>query len=432
MPAALRLLPLLLFVCAGSTLAQNALRLDNGGDLLLTLNDPTVGSDPLAGDFSGDFYWKVYPATALQTPSGELELMGIDYSVFDQDWDLDGATLWASMVTVGVLSQDLGGGGSTQAPGTIEPRFADPASVFFPEVSNPGLGNRLGDGQCPPPGELAGWQVSETFIDTATGQPTPLITLVADGATDYVYTAFYPADQSTTVGGVNCGGGGNATLQFFVSADAPGAPEGGENIPDVLGSFTSPYGGRHFGDPDGGTFQFYVAQPYDRSAELAWTFEHPIINLIVDAGIDSFGPERGLAALEVPLGLEADGTPAGTQARIGFEIRADDAVPGLEVAIGFATTEPPLGLPIPVFGAELLLDPTGGIFWASLNTWGIPPIVNGPDGAKLATSPLVPVTPSVQLLDLPLWFQGFVVNLVGETARETQVARIVFRANRYL
>lgn len=414
---------------AAAQVSHNRVQLDNGGETVIWLNDPFVGSDPTRGDWTGDYFWKVLPADVLRTGDGVASLTGIEYYVFDQDWDLDDATLWAYALTEGVKSEDLGGGGSGFSPGNIEPWMADPSALLVPGIENAGLGNPLGAGQCPPGDSIAGWLITETFEDTD-GALIPIKELIADGAHDYVYSAFFPDGQSATFGGANCGGGGNATFQYYVSTDTFEVPDGGENIPDVLGTGYSAYGGRHFGDPQGGGFHFPVANSFDRGAQLAFHFDRPTLNVVVDAGLDGHGPERGLASLHVPLGLDAAGLPAGTQCSLGWEIYSADALgKGDRLAMAAATFMQPLGTAVPFFGGStLLLNSVDPVFLSSLLSWGFPAFQD--EGSEsVARSGLIPIQAEPAFLGTAIWMQGFELDLGSESLEDTQVWKLVLRPN---
>ncbi len=403
---------------AFAQLAQNRIQLDNGGDSVIWLNDPFVGTDPVEGDWTGDYFWKVFPSSVLRTADGTASLTGIEYYVFDQDWDFDDATLWAYAITEGVLSQDLGGGGSGFNPGNIEPWMEDPGALVVPGLESSGLGNPLGAGQCPPGDSIAGWLITETFEDLS-GEVIPITELIADGTRDYVYSAFFPDGQSATFGGVNCGGGGNATFQYNVSLDGPNAPEGGENAPDVLGTGYNAYGGRHFGDPQGGAFHFPVAHAFDRAAQVAFLFGHPTINVRVDAGLDGHGPEHGLAAMHAPIGLDAGGLPTGNQCFLGWELYST-STSQTRLAMAGVTFLDPLEVGVPVLGASVLLNTADTIFMSSLAAWGFPGFeAEGDD--SVARSKLLGITPAPAFLSARVWLQGYEIDLESESLRETQL-----------
>lgn len=415
----------------------NRLQLDNGGDVFVSLSNPTVGSDPPMGDYSGDLYTKVYPKEVLLHPKGTMSVTGIQYSVFDTDWDLDDADLWSWALTVGVESSDTVGGGSGVNPGNIEPLFTDPLAVILPEVPGVGLGNPLGFGNCPPANEIAGWDVVETFLDM-NGQPVDILELVADGTTDYVFTHFAPDGHELFSGGANCGPG-NATLSYLLSTDFksfPFASFDGENQPDFLGTGYSAFGGER----QGGSADF-APNGVDETPVVRFFFDEPTLSACPNAGTGT-GIEHGLAGMNLPIGVDSGGVPTGASATVGWRMYSDSANPGtpganaLRVGAVFGTIGAPL--PAPGFdlnGACFMMNPSDILFVDSFIAWGLlffEGVDSDSDGDvdyTIYESAQAPVKGSLALIDLTIYVQGLDLQTVSLAGESTQVWQLVLRAS---
>jgi len=412
----------------------NRIQLDNGGDFLVFLNEPTVGCDPVSGDYDGDLYTKVIPKQVLRHAKGTMDLNAISYLLFDQDWDQDDATLWAYSLSIGVDSGDVGGSGTN--PGNIEPDFTDPNLIVVPEMPSVGLGNPLGFGNCPTPGELAGWEITETFVDPNTGQPIPLQVLTADGTTDYVFTHFFPDNQSFFNGGLSCASNGNMSLSFFESDDFCCNLGEGENQTDWLGTGYSAYGATR---RSGAAF---IAENTNQTAQVRFFFQEPTLNMYVDTGLDGGLEEMGLAGLNLPLGVDGLGVPTGDTARLGLRLYSDNAAPSSpgaspdHVGLVWATIGAPLAAPgAPIFGTCLMLNPADPIFGSSGEGWGFA-FFNGfdndadPDVDETYFTTFMPtLSPSIDLVGVTLHAQGFDFLASPLQAESTQVVSFTLRAN---
>lgn len=327
----------------------NRLVLSNGPDILWFINDPYIGSDPANGNYSGDFYWKVYPKEATRTCEGAATLWGVEMNLFDLDWT-NSAPLWAYQIT-------------TASPGTdlnLEPLLSTSApGVFVPEIPNSGFTQPLFF-DCPPdlplhPGYLSGWLLHDLFADTATGSLIPLMQASdalsadyfrADGTVDWAFVHFYPGDKQTDGGQShsalnNCGDEGTASFQWAGSANLGGGWKGGEN----QASATLRPDGNHTGGTQAGSVSRYggfqsglgngpanglIPDLQDYGSDLAFLFDGMQLNLAVNTQYAMYGviePEIGLAGLQLPIGWstetnapslkDADTIPGATAVTLG-------------------------------------------------------------------------------------------------------------------
>ncbi len=323
---------------AGATFGQqdlNRVQLDNGGDILWFINDPYVGSDPGNGNFGGDYYWKVFPGAALQRCSGADTLWGVQFSLFDDDWT-DGSVLWSYLIQGATSGTDL----------VLAPVLDVTApGVLVPIALNSGFG-APGGGDCPPPGYVSGWIITETFFDTD-GNAVPLLQatdpaagdyFACDGSVDWTFTHFYPGNAESTagVGGGQsptqpnpnaCGGAGSSTFQWLGSTDGVGPfGDGGENAgPMSQTNDGNPFSGLtvpgdrsiYCGLQAGGvTPSGSIPESQDGGAELAWFTQGMQLNLAVDTRYPVVGviaPQTSTAGLSTPFGWDTStGAPAVT------------------------------------------------------------------------------------------------------------------------
>ncbi len=418
---------------AGSTSAQdlNPLPLNNGGEGFLILQDPFVGSDPANGDFSGDLFYKVWPASSLQRCAGVATLNGVEWSVADSDWT-DDTTLSAYLL---VEAFDNGSG-------ELEPDFSDPngTGVLVPEfvgsLANP---TGLPLPPCPPPGFISSYTVRETFVDTATGLPVPLTTLAADGQANWSLSFFFPDGGSVSTPAVNgCGTAGNAAFPWLASTDQFNAI-GGENQLDFLGSGNSAYGGIQLG----GTPGFIKLVPTD-SSELSLLFEEAVLTMRVDVDQEGGTPfiETGLAGLNPAIGIDSSGVPTGTSPQIGIQVNDVAALTGLNVGVAFLNIGTPAidttgCVDVPGVLENLGLSLSDPILTLATGLFGIKPFAPGGtdfDGDTIGDdgvyeSDLIPVSPSPGLVGAEIKVQAFTANAVTGAAVGTNLARFTFRAN---
>lgn len=388
--------------------ALNRMDLDNGGDRAEFLNDPSFGSDPLAGDYSGDLYWKVFPAHAIERASGAAILWGTEQHLFDLDWS-DFSVIWAYQITPSFTGTDQ----------AIRPILSPGApGVFVPQIPNSGL-TAPGPEVCPKPGYVGGWILSDVFADTATGSLIPLMQSTqpgepdyfrADGTVDWSFVHFFPGDQSVTHPSPNgCGGEGNATLQWFASTDVR-LQDGGENQGPATLQFDqqgglepgdrSRYGGIQFGGP-GGPSSPLLPEFQLRGADLSFFMQGPRKQSPFGQSLHGSGPtlsvatrtqyfvngalslDVGLAGLEVPIGWNLEdmepalkdgdfGNPGSTPVTVGV-VLYDQTAKTDGSHIGLASANVDLqgsaqdllidsGFCFPALGGGFCLNPTNSIF----------------------------------------------------------------------
>lgn len=416
-----------LAVCAGATTAQdlNRLNLHNETDVLWFVNAPFVGLPVTNFDPTGDLYWKAFPGNVLQRCSGSANLMGIEAVAFDTDF-FSSETLWAYTVTTG----------STGTDGTILPTQSG-QGVFVPGTST--TGTIFGSAGCAKPGYLSGWIYTETFVDTATSLPTPLIDLTTDGVTDWVFTHYFPApgiaDQDLLAGPINsCGSTGDVTLQWGGSTDGFGAGNGGENQPDWTGFGNNIYGGFNIGGA--GTFS-PIPDGIDDGAELGWFFDEPTMTARVDTdnGDGFAGPETGTAALNTALQISSGGIPAGGTTTIGAQIfdAASDST-GLAISLWGLNIGPTLldlGIGcLDLAGAPLAVNPADPAFSIALTALGLNGYALDANGENTSLSNQVPAGTGASWQNLQLAWQGFSISLVTSAATgSSQVFKQTLRFN---
>jgi hypothetical protein len=425
-------------VCASLSSAQdlNRLQLDNGLDVLWFVNAPFTGAPVSNFDPTGDLYWKAFSDDVLQRCSGTSTLQGIEAVVFDTDF-FSSEVLWAYTITTGTDGTDQ----------TILPTQSG-AGVFVPGTST--TGTIFGSAGCAAPGYVSGWIYSETFLNTASGLPTPLLSLTSDGETDWVFTHYFPApgiaDENITSGPINsCGSTGDGTLQWGGSTDGFGAGTGGENQPDWTGLGNSIYSGFNIGGA--GTFS-PISEGNDDGPQLAWYFEEPTGSTRVDTDNgDGFpGPELGLAVLETPLQISSGGVPSGGTTTLGARIyRQGSDTTGLSISLwgvnvididgdGEADTFLDItGVCLDLAGAPLGLNPADAGFSIALTALGLNGYTadTGPNpGSAFSDSNQVPAGTGPAWQNLQIAWQGFDISLIlGAATSSTQIFRQILRYN---
>lgn len=385
--------------------------LNNGRDAIYAINDPTIGSDPLVGDYYGDLYWKVYPASALERCDGTNTITGLEYEVFDQDWIVDGATLWAYSITTGVQGTDT----------TIYPDFSSTA-VIVPEVTDAGLPNPAGAGACPSVGYVAGWVMSEAFYDTM-GEPVELASV--NDNLDIVFTHFAPGGQPLS-GANSCGTEGNATLSWTVSDD--------EGTPDWTGFGNNRYGGFSIGGA--GVFA-PIPEPHDSIATAALFFDEPTLSM------GRYDPETGwyshsLAGLEFPLGIDLGCNQVTPVQQLGAKfdyVPPDSGTSFAFLAMNIEQTWLDLtGFCLQVNGGLLATNPGDPIFASSMQQGGIgiaqdePSPLGGDFTSRVWTSSPLPVPQLCGLIDVELRTQAFSLDS-GQNLTTSNVVRTTLRAS---
>ena len=404
----------------------NRLQLHNETDVLWFINAPFIGAPVGNFDPTGDFYWKAFPANVLERCDGDANLMGIEAVAFDTDF-FSSETLWAYTITQGTLGTEC----------VIEPVILGGGGVFVPGTST--TGTIFGSAGCAKPGYLSGWIYTETFIDTATGLPTPLLDITADGAFDWAFTHYFPApgiaDHDLLAGPINsCGTTGDVTLQWGGSTDGFGAGNGGENVPDWNGFGNTGYGGFNIGGA--GTFS-PVFDAIDDGSELSWFFDEPTMTARVDTDNgDGFpGPEIGVAVLQTPLQISSGGIPSSGTTLLGaqiFDAGADSA--GLAISLWGLNVGPTLldlGIGcLDLAGAPLAVNPADPAFSIALTALGLNSYGLDANGENTSLSNVVPAGTGPSWVDLELSWQGFSISLVTSAATgSSQVFKQILRYN---
>lgn len=434
-------------------LEQNRLQLDNGGDILWILNSVFAGSDPANGDYSGDLYYKIYPEIANQRCSGDFTWTGSEYAIFDDDW-VTGCELFTIVLSPatdpdgnGTLTPDLGTSASeiVLLGGPIT--WDDLTGVPFDPLVD-----------CPPPGFVTGFNLRETYIDTAGGSATfdPIFTGQVQG--DYAMTSFFPGGQSVVTPPVNsCGGSGDASLSWLGSTDNFD-PIDGENQPDWTAlPGASAYGGFQAG---GGAF---IEESLDGGAEFALLLDRPTMQVKVDVGLDA-APlvEIGLAGLNPQIGIDGGGLPTGTSSAVGvvlfsesskpttnadgvgaggfpfvgvvftnigptlIDLGACSTVPGVLEDLGVNPGDPVLTVVTSPSGINLFADgdpaASAGAANADIDWDG-----NGSPDDGTYNGNLIPVSPSAGLVGATIKFQTFTANAVTSAAVGSNVFGMTFR-----
>ncbi len=387
------------------------------------LNDPPIGSQPELGNFDGDLYYKVWPGYATQRCDGTGLWTGLIYTLVDQDWS-NGATLWSHFLVEAF----------EQPNGVLQPEYSDPnmTGVLLPQVDDIGLPNP----GCPGPGQIAGYRVVETFLDTLTGEVAPIPIPCDSVDRHWSITGFFPTPNAATSGSVSfppvnsCGTAGDASLMWLRTP---------ENQVDWLNNGFSAYGGFQDGAAPG--LQPEIPQ---HGSDLEMTFLRASLNMYVDVGLNP-GPleEEGLAGLNPALGLEPGGAIV-SQPRIGVRITDQEALSAGPNAVGAVVMN--LGTPAIDIGAclaipglgSLALNPGEPTLTLLTNLWGILPVL--PGGVDLTgdalgdqgfyTSNLIPIMPLPLLIDRTVTLQGFTFDFIsGAEIGTSNIVRFTFRLN---
>lgn len=388
--------------------------LHNGGGVLYYFGSPSIGFSTGVNppDFSGDWYWKVYPATSITTSSGVSEVTGWQVTLLDTDWTTSPAfydTIFAK------------GKPSTANPGNIEPDFTDPNAVFLsigvsgfvnPCIADPSL---CGGGLCPPAGQLLGYDVA-VGLGTCTGDG---ILFVSDDNTHFTESSFFPGDMFYGGPAGACGTGDFVWMNDNSTDEKQASPTG------VAYSF---YGGRNF------TGVGLTPNPLARNATQHIELCSPTLNIRLGAPVALPIPYGTTGQGETGLaGVNADLTGTGG-AGLQFGYRLYDDV-GLTQIVPFALATscvlvPPAPPGIPVMGGNVLLnlgDPVtfiamhqGAILLDDEGAVGPDAFDNGVyESANPATIPVSAVGKTVWSQAFSLRFDAF-LNLTLEESNRTK------------
>lgn len=378
---------------------ENDLPLHNGADIVFLYSDPSVGAPTgtYPPDFvSGDLFWKVYPKEALLSPTGALEISGLQLSVLDTDWTTKPA-FYDLMFTRGVPS--------ATSPGTIEPDFADPNAVFL-SLGSSGMPDLclLSPALCAGPCPLWDPTYPSFLLDVQLGSCSgDGIIVQADGSTDLVVTAFLPGGMTFQSGPPGwCGQGDYAILDWH-STD--------EKQADWLGNGLSAYGGFQIGGPGAQL----GPEPKEETWALGLQFCEPMLSVRRVASWPAF--------VDTPVGLDGVELPIGSGSPFGYVVFDEDGIGDLCFAA--SSLHPPLAAPgYTLFGAALLLDPTDPVVPLSLKSGTVQLDFQGgipfDNGMFVSPAPLA-IPPSAA--GLALWSQGLTLDLATLAGRSTQVTR---------
>lgn len=464
----------------GGAMELNRIDLDNGGDALQFINTPYLGSDPAAGNFSGDFYWKVIPRQAVQNVHSGRTLWGTEQHLFDLDWS-DFSPLWAYMITTSVAGTDLG----------LEPVLSTGTpGVLVPEVSNTGL-TSPSPGSCPKPGYVGGWVLSDLFADTATGSLIPLMQgtdpgaddyFLANGFVDWSFVHFFPGNNQgsgpqavfqPSPNGCGSGFSGSASFQWFRSQDgASPFGDGGENqgaatlAPTGSGTGTvtgsrSRYGGFHIGGT-GTLGSSLIPEEQQAGADLAFFFGGMTLSMRVNTQytiVGAIAPEVGLAGLEFPIGWDTasgapalkdgdGGVPGSTSVTLGVLMYNQSAgtTPFSSIGAFSANLDFPggpldllidQGICFPLIGGIFGLNPANplfaSVFNATLGSFTSFTADPANPGEVVYISPQFPLSADPTLLGVRLGFQGWEFVLTNPPGSEigdsSGVVRMTLRDN---
>jgi len=477
---ALAALPML----ATSQAELNRIDLNNGGDILWFISTPYIGSDPVNGNFNGDFYWKVYPDHVVQRAAGAATVWGVEMNIFDLDWT-DFAPLWAYLITTSTPGTDL----------NLEPDLNTTGpGVLVPQLDNSGLTSPT-PSVCPKPGYTGGWILSDLFADTVTGSLIPLMQqsdsgsddyFTANGTVDWAFVHFFPGNNQSagpqdvfqpSPNGCGSGFSGSASFQWFGSADGV-APfgDGGENAghmtiaPDGAGTGGTvtgtggAYGGFQVGG-NGAPGSGLIPEVQSGGADLEFLFQGASLNLAVNTGYTVVGviaPEIGTAGLHLPIGWDTasgapalkdsdGGVPGSTSVTFGVAIYDQSAStvgfadPGLPNNIGVYSGNidfPGGALDLlidqfgcfPVLGGNFCLNPANPIFSPLFNASLLEFQSFGPDpvngGERVYKSSQIPIAPEPCLLGVTIGWQGWNADLQSSMfVDSTNVVRTVLTDN---
>jgi hypothetical protein len=368
--------------------AQNPRSLNNGGEVVLNLGDPSV---------AGDLYWMVWPRQCLVSPSGSVEVSQVTFELYDTDWS-----------TSAQFFDVVFGPGTTSPSGVIEPDFSPAAlalsttlvggSSGFPNpcTASPGFCTSIGGtALCPPTGSVVGYNV-DMILSACDGSG---ILLSANNTVDNVVTVLLPAGMSLVSGPSGPCGAGDYGYNGSTSIDEQQA----DTLATVPGA--SRYGGFQLGASPG-----FVPDAVNERSVYTLRFCEPMVNTTI-AG------DRGT------VGLHLDATRGPWRLQ---QVVSDTVAGPIQVAFVSNSLFPPLPAPgLPFLGAGLLLDPSDPTFVAMLKSgpFQVLPFPPYPWIEKAFVPPaiLAPAIPARTTLVLSS--QGFNVNLATSTARATPLTQ---------
>ena len=379
----------------------NDMPLNNGGEVFLILNSPSVAFDPSTG--IGDLFWKAFPGDRLLAhehgPSGAatMEIDGFNEQLFDTDWTTP-PPFYDRLIGPAVTS--------AVAACTVEPAFlsAGITSEVLVSLGNSGFGHPCtiapslcspSGGTCPPPGTFIGY-----LVDISIGSsPGTGVVVSADGtpASNLAVSYLVPGGMVDTGG--TCGAG-DYSLQAYYSTDETQAD-------DCFGYST--FGGTRI--------LSFAPSPdlYNETPANLVTFREPILNAQASVGGGALETsENGGGALNaLKLTTGAPGT-----ASLGFEVRDVASIGKIGVVWGSTFAGGPPGSPV-LGGAYLLVRPDRDIPGCFMGPVAGVTFVFTPEGAF--TTCQVPVGPITGPLDF--YFQALIYDPASMTAVNTNRLR---------
>jgi hypothetical protein len=396
---------------SGAFAQSNDAPRNNGGEVVFTYSDPSVGAPPGSPpDLQGDLFWTVHPGfdqLAYAHPDGtaRMEVAGYYESLFDTDWT---TSPW--------FYPRMHGPALRGASGALEPAFFQLGltSEVTVEIGPSGFGNpcTISPSLCTPCATSGqGWIVDIQFSPPSL--PGPIVSALGASASDLATSWFVPGGMPATGG--PCGVGDYA-LQDVHSTD--------ETAADPTGQGLSPWGG--FQLAGGGP----VPEAISSAVEGNVTWREPILNPRADSGLAlglEEGPNGGGALNGFLLGVSGGG------ARLAVELRDElgfGAPPGApdgggsgNLAFAGASFTP---LPVPgvaVLGAQVLVLPDH-LFSGTVQVWqgSVVPVtfVFTPEGAFRSTALAVPPA----LAGASLYLQGLTLDLATLGAHTTNRVRV--------